>query len=171
MRLLPLTNVCVGADAPISATGSALQQSAHSWDTLARRIPAKLDVQPEGLAGVHLHEYQMHGLRWLLGLHDLGLHGILADDMGAELGPLQSVGLWFLLFISKQLQRKEMITKHQHALAYGCRCSSLEPESTVPFELMHACAQFGAGSRWGNDSTTDAGRSVCRARKNYPGVL
>lgn len=31
---------------------------------------------------MHLHDYQMAGLRWLLGLHDKNLNGILADDMG-----------------------------------------------------------------------------------------
>jgi hypothetical protein len=71
------------AGASSSAPPSALQESAASWDTLARQIPAQLESQPAGLEGVHLHDYQMHGLRWLLGLHDLGLHGILADDMGA----------------------------------------------------------------------------------------
>lgn len=70
-----------------SAPSSALQESAASWDTLARQIPAQLESQPEGLQGVHLHDYQMHGLRWLLGLHDLGLHGILADDMGTFFPP------------------------------------------------------------------------------------
>lgn len=51
-------------------------------------IPAELPQQPAGLRGLCLHDYQMHGLRWMLGLHDLGLNGILADDMGAP--PLPS---------------------------------------------------------------------------------
>jgi hypothetical protein len=71
-----------------SGAAAAVQQSADSWDTLARAIPADLDAQPEGLDGVRLHGYQMRGLRWLLGLHDLGLSGILADDMGAPLAEL-----------------------------------------------------------------------------------
>jgi SNF2 family DNA or RNA helicase len=60
-----------------------LQESSLSWDHLSERIPATLNVQPKGLNGIEMHDYQMHGLRWMLGLHDLGLNGILADDMGA----------------------------------------------------------------------------------------
>jgi hypothetical protein len=60
----------------------SLQESSMSWDHLSKRIPAEINFQPEGLSGIELHDYQMHGLRWMLGLHDLGLNGILADDMG-----------------------------------------------------------------------------------------
>jgi hypothetical protein len=76
------THMHVGGAGSSQSTASALQKSADSWDALARAIPADLDTQPAALQGVHLHSYQMHGLRWLLGLHDLGLNGILADDMG-----------------------------------------------------------------------------------------
>eukprot|EP00198_Chlamydomonas_reinhardtii_P014216 XP_001703553.1 SWI2/SNF2-like protein [Chlamydomonas reinhardtii] len=47
----------------------------------SRDMQAYLALQPAGLTA-RLREYQMHGLRWLVGLHDARLNGILADDMG-----------------------------------------------------------------------------------------
>ena len=38
--------------------------------------------QPPELSGCTLHEYQLHGLRWLAALYRAGLSGILADEMG-----------------------------------------------------------------------------------------
>ena len=59
-----------------------MQESTGTWSLLARAIPAQLDEQPAELAEVVLHDYQMDGLRWMLGLHDHSLDGILADEMG-----------------------------------------------------------------------------------------
>ncbi|KAG2497935.1 hypothetical protein HYH03_004197 [Edaphochlamys debaryana] len=56
-------------------------ESSEGWGALAQRLAADIPTQPPGLVAT-LREYQMHGLRWLVGLHDARLNGILADDMG-----------------------------------------------------------------------------------------
>ena len=45
---------------------------------------------PVAPAGGQLRDYQLKGLRWMVGLHDQGLNGILADEMG--LGKTIQVG-------------------------------------------------------------------------------
>ncbi|GIL43611.1 hypothetical protein Vafri_1303, partial [Volvox africanus] len=59
----------------------ALLESSEGWGRLATRLAADIPQQPASLKA-QLRQYQMHGLRWLVGLHDAGLNGILADDMG-----------------------------------------------------------------------------------------
>eukprot|EP00887_Chlorella_sp_A99_P005366 scaffold1.g5366.t1 len=71
-----------------SADAEALQQSHDAWARLTAAIQqsgaAAAAAQPELLEGGELHAYQLEGLRWLLGLRQHGLNGILADEM-AEL--------------------------------------------------------------------------------------
>lgn len=56
----------------------------------------KVEEQP-GLLKGELHEYQMVGLSWLLGLHQKCLNGILADEMG--LGKTVQVRFCFILLV------------------------------------------------------------------------
>ena len=42
----------------------------------------RLTSQPSILKGGSLKDYQMVGLNWLISLHELGINGILADQMG-----------------------------------------------------------------------------------------
>ncbi|WIA16563.1 hypothetical protein OEZ85_013234 [Tetradesmus obliquus] len=56
--------------------------SSAAWIKLAAQLPADIPEQPTMVKGGTLREYQMQGLRWLVGLTQRGLNGILADDMG-----------------------------------------------------------------------------------------
>jgi SNF2 family DNA or RNA helicase len=51
------------------------------WSVLAANLLANIPHQPTMLSGI-LRDYQMYGLKWLVGLFDSGMSGILADDMG-----------------------------------------------------------------------------------------
>ena len=55
------------------------------------RKKVKLDVdendtrifrQPQLITGTELRDYQLEGVAWMAGLHENGISGILADDMG-----------------------------------------------------------------------------------------
>lgn len=65
----------------LGMAGGSAGESSTAWQALAERVPAAIDVQPSMLQAGQLHDYQMHGLRWLVGLHDRSLNGILADEM------------------------------------------------------------------------------------------
>ncbi|KAL4430828.1 hypothetical protein ABPG75_006084 [Micractinium tetrahymenae] len=70
---------------PGSAGGegiAALEQSHEAWNRLAQAFQADVPHQPQLLTGGELREYQMKGLRWMVGLHQRSLNGILADEMG-----------------------------------------------------------------------------------------
>eukprot|EP00775_Hariotina_reticulata_P012418 gene12418-12554_t len=56
--------------------------SSNCWSRLAAAIPVDIPEQPAKLTGGQLREYQMQGLRWMVGLCQKGFNGILADDMG-----------------------------------------------------------------------------------------
>jgi SNF2 family DNA or RNA helicase len=60
---------------------SSVRNSSDVWERLASEVPSKLDAEPP-LDELQLHDYQRAGVEWLLGLHDLGVGGILADEMG-----------------------------------------------------------------------------------------
>jgi len=50
--------------------------------TSARRT-VYLNSQPKLLADhCKMHKYQLEGLNWMIKLHDHGINGILADEMG-----------------------------------------------------------------------------------------
>jgi len=38
--------------------------------------------QPQLVTGTKLKDYQLEGVAWMAGLHENGISGILADDMG-----------------------------------------------------------------------------------------
>ena len=42
----------------------------------------KIFRQPQLVTGTKLKEYQLEGVAWMAGLHENGISGILADDMG-----------------------------------------------------------------------------------------
>lgn len=49
----------------------------------SHRRTIRLDKQPSNLAShCKMHAYQLEGLNWLIKLHDHGINGILADEMG-----------------------------------------------------------------------------------------
>ena len=49
----------------------------------SHRRTIRLDKQPGNLAShCKMHAYQLEGLNWLIKLHDHGINGILADEMG-----------------------------------------------------------------------------------------
>lgn len=51
----------------------------------SKRKTVRLAQQPSILADhCKLHPYQLEGLNWLIKLHDHGIHGILADEMGEK---------------------------------------------------------------------------------------
>ena len=68
-----------GSDAAGGGSGSG--GAAGTWGQLAQRLTADIEHQPVLLTGGELRDYQMQGLRWMVGLADAGLNGILADEM------------------------------------------------------------------------------------------
>ena len=47
-----------------------------------KKGPERSKYQPKSMTGGILRDYQVEGLKWLVGLWENGLHGILADEMG-----------------------------------------------------------------------------------------
>jgi ATP-dependent DNA helicase len=43
---------------------------------------ARIFKQPRLITGTKLKDYQLEGVAWMAGLHENGISGILADDMG-----------------------------------------------------------------------------------------
>lgn len=43
---------------------------------------ARIFRQPQLVTGTELRYYQLEGVAWMAGLHENGISGILADDMG-----------------------------------------------------------------------------------------
>lgn len=62
--------------ARLLASDSAQQHEA--WRMLAASLQADIAEQPVMLQGGQLHGFQMQGLRWMVGLIDAQLNGILA---------------------------------------------------------------------------------------------
>lgn len=61
---------------PATDNGAAAQH--ETWRTLAASLQADIVEQPAMLRGGQLHGFQMQGLRWMVGLFDAKLNGILA---------------------------------------------------------------------------------------------
>lgn len=79
-------------DAPNIKQGKRSRKETKS----SKRKKVKLDVdvndarifkQPQLVTGTKLKDYQLEGVAWMAGLHENGISGILADDMG--LGKVQ----------------------------------------------------------------------------------
>ncbi|MEW5319412.1 MAG: hypothetical protein WDW38_010566 [Sanguina aurantia] len=66
---------------PSGGEVDSLLASGVEWGRLSSCLQADIPAQPATCLAT-LRDYQMHGLRWLVGLHDARLNGILADDMG-----------------------------------------------------------------------------------------
>lgn len=56
----------------------SMQHTNDAWRALAASLQADVDTQPSMLSGGQLHGFQMQGLRWMVGLFDAQLNGILA---------------------------------------------------------------------------------------------
>lgn len=75
-------------DVPSTRKGKRKRKGTKSS---SRRKMIKLDVdegdarifrQPRLVTGTKLKDYQLEGVAWMAGLHENGISGILADDMG-----------------------------------------------------------------------------------------
>jgi len=75
-------------DAPSVRKGKRQRSEAKSR---SGRKKIKLEVdendtrifkQPQLVTGTKLKDYQLEGVAWMAGLHENGISGILADDMG-----------------------------------------------------------------------------------------
>lgn len=62
--------------AQLGGGGATPQQEA--WRVLASSLQADIAEQPAMLRGGQLHGFQMQGLRWMVGLFDAQLNGVLA---------------------------------------------------------------------------------------------
>jgi hypothetical protein len=51
---------------------------------LTSRATIRLLQQPSIVVGGTMRDYQLEGLNWMINLHDNGINGILADEMGAR---------------------------------------------------------------------------------------
>ncbi|WIA36756.1 hypothetical protein OEZ86_008024 [Tetradesmus obliquus] len=78
----PATCDAAASAADDSNNEAGVLDSSAAWIKLAAQLPADIPEQPTMVKGGTLREYQMQGLRWLVGLTQRGLNGILADDMG-----------------------------------------------------------------------------------------
>ena len=47
-------------------------------------VLTRLDQQPSLLKGGQLRDYQLDGLNWMIELYEMGINGILADEMVRE---------------------------------------------------------------------------------------
>lgn len=54
--------------------GSAVAEEPNPYDNVFE--------QPRLVSGTRLKDYQLEGVAWMAGLHENGISGILADDMG-----------------------------------------------------------------------------------------
>jgi len=64
-------------------TGQATDIATDICPTCLRHIRPHPPT-PSPPAGGELRDYQLKGLRWMVGLHRHGLNGILADEVGRE---------------------------------------------------------------------------------------
>ncbi|KAG1668599.1 hypothetical protein FOA52_001468 [Chlamydomonas sp. UWO 241] len=83
--ILGQTDACLRklcAKLGIAAASGGVLDSSNAWGRLVDTMPADIPEQPVMVEAGALREYQMHGLRWLVGLHAKKLNGCLADEMG-----------------------------------------------------------------------------------------
>lgn len=75
-----------GLDSGDTGAGAGAGGEITTWGQLAERLTADIEEQPARLTGGQLRDYQLQGLRWMVGLAQAGLNGILADEMVRHLG-------------------------------------------------------------------------------------
>ena len=75
-------------DAPSAKKGKRQRKETKS-SSGRKKIKLEVDEndtrifrQPQLVTGTKLKEYQLEGVAWMAGLHENGISGILADDMG-----------------------------------------------------------------------------------------
>jgi hypothetical protein len=74
-------------DAPGTKLGKRRREETNSSGRKKRKIDvdkndARIFRQPQLITGTKLKDYQLEGVAWMAGLHENGISGILADDMG-----------------------------------------------------------------------------------------
>lgn len=74
-------------DAPSTKKGKRKREETKS--SSRKKIKSEVDEndtrifrQPQLVTGTKLKDYQLEGVAWMAGLHENGISGILADDMG-----------------------------------------------------------------------------------------
>jgi len=130
-----------------SAVIDAARASCSQWDELASRFLAgEADLadggkpQPLGFGGggetarpgpppPSLRPYQLHGVRWAVGLAAAGLNGILADEMG--LGKTAQV-------LSALLHARAAAARRAAAAALAASCRSSPPRDPPPASFAAA---------------------------------
>ena len=76
-------------DAPGIRKGKRRRKETKSSSSRRKKIKLEVDEndtrifrQPQLITGTKLKGYQLEGVAWMAGLHENGISGILADDMG-----------------------------------------------------------------------------------------
>jgi len=76
-------------DSPGARKGKRRRKETKSSSSGKKKIKLEVDEndttifrQPQLVTGTKLKEYQLEGVAWMAGLHENGISGILADDMG-----------------------------------------------------------------------------------------
>lgn len=72
-----------------SIKGKRRRKETNSSSSARKKIKLEVDEndtrifrQPQLVTGTKLKDYQLEGVAWMAGLHENGISGILADDMG-----------------------------------------------------------------------------------------
>jgi len=80
-----------GSDAEDASSVKIGKRRRQEVKSSSRRKKLKMEVdeddtrifkQPRLVTGTKLKDYQLEGVAWMAGLHENGISGILADDMG-----------------------------------------------------------------------------------------
>jgi len=76
-------------DAPSTRKGKRRRKETKLSPPARKKIKLEVDEndarifrQPQLITGTKLKDYQLEGVAWMAGLHENGISGILADDMG-----------------------------------------------------------------------------------------
>lgn len=99
----------------------------EAWRALAASLQADIHEQPAMLQGGQLHGFQMQGLRWMVGLIDAQLNGILAVRWPARLS------------LTMQFNQDEMgLGKTVQVLALLCYLKQVRQEARPSLVLVPA---------------------------------
>ena len=76
-------------DTPSTRKRKRQRKKTKSSSSARKKIKLEIDEndtrifrQPQLVTGTKLKDYQLEGVAWMAGLHENGISGILADDMG-----------------------------------------------------------------------------------------